>query len=688
MSPRTVHTRRRAAVLLVAAGLAGVGAQTAGGHAAAATGDPFLALPGTTQLRSDVLGGLDRMSSSGPVDPTQTLQIGVSLSRPDASAENAYIADVYNPASPNYRHFVDPAGFATRFGVSAARQQRAISWLQAAGLHTSPVSGSTEYLLADGPAAAVEALLQTPIKNFTYSGTDFYANTAAPTVPADLGVLGISGLQSYVHMFTDQQLGAAARAQGEKPAAPAHVGTGPHTGSTTPQDLWHIYDQPSNNRGAGESMAIFGWGATETNGVDVTANLRAFETTYSLPQIPVQITNFGTGPYDTNGTGEWTLDLPASSGMAPDADGLHLYFGVNGQDPDILAAFTGWNQDAGGPRQGSASFAGCEASPLTGTQPGGPGNPSGTVIIGNPSQDQYEAVLKEAVMLGRTLFNSAGDLGPNGCPLATVVLNGVTPVPVQLNDYPSGSTWVTTVGGTVLYWNGSGDTGATPATRFLEYSWTFTGGGTSYYISSAPWQNGTFATQTQSAPGLTQPCLTNWEPAPTTTPYPPGTLCRGLPDVAAQSGDLTNGYVAGAGTSLSSPLWLGMWTRIQAASSNPGRLGFASPAIYANNADATKYARDFFDVGGTSGTTIPSCSGLVVINNCSKPGWDYLSGWGTPDVKNLMLDLDGGNTDPTPFVPPTVLPEAPLTALLGLGGLSAVLAIAVRRRRRGTPTAA
>jgi subtilase family serine protease len=678
--------RRRGTRLLVAVAAAGLAAVGAAPHAAAAVADPYLGLSGTRQVTTDILGGIDRFPLTGVIDPHASMQIGVSLSRPDPAGENAYLADVYNPSSAHFRDFLDPAGFQSRFGVSSERYAKAVAWLKAGGLAVTQVPGDSEYLLAEGPSSSVEALFATPVDTFRYSGTDFYANTKAPTVPADLGVLGVAGLQSYVHMYTDKQLDAAALAHGGAPARPAAVGPGTNTGITTPQDLWSIYDQPASNRGAGESMAIFGWGATESDGVDVTGNLRTFEATYHLPQIPIKVTEFGTGPHDTNGTGEWELDLPASTGMAPDATQEHLYFGVNGQDPDILAAFNGWNGDANGPRQGSASFAGCEASPLTGSQAGGPGNPAGTVIIGNPNQDAYEAALKQAVMLGRTLFNSAGDLGPNGCPVAIVVLNGVTPVPVQLNDYPSSSGWVTTVGGTVLYWNGDGDTGATPATRALEYSWTFTGGGTSYYISSPPWQNGAFSTDSQSSPGLTGLCLTDWHNPPTT--YAPGTFCRGLPDVAAQSGDVaTNGYVAGAGTSLSSPLWLGMWTRVQAASSKPGRLGFASPAIYANNHDATKWARDFFDIGDPTNTsTVPTCSGIVVINNCSKPGWDYLSGWGTPDVKNLMQDLAGG-TVPVAAGPTVTVPEAPATALLALGGAAIVVGVVLWRRRRGAPRA-
>src|SRR5207253_2245397 len=50
----------------------------------------------------------------------------------------------------------------------------------------------------------------------------------------------------------------------------------------------------------------------------------------------------------------------------------------------------------------------------------------------------------------------------------------------------------------------------------------------------------------------------------------------------------------GAGTSLSSPLWLGFWTRVQAAAKKKG-LGFANYSLY-KIGKSSSYGNDFFDV--------------------------------------------------------------------------------------------
>ena len=69
---------------------------------------------------------------------------------------------------------------------------------------------------------------------------------------------------------------------------------------------------------------------------------------------------------------EWDLDTQASTGMAPNAVALDLYFGKAGTDTDLVAAIHGWTADKRGPLQSSASFSGCEEAP-GGDQAGGTG---------------------------------------------------------------------------------------------------------------------------------------------------------------------------------------------------------------------------------------------------------------------------------------------------------------------------
>jgi hypothetical protein len=110
----------------------------------------------------------------------------------------------------------------------------------------------------------------------------------------------------------------------------------------------------------------------------------------------------------------------------------------------------------------------------------------------------------------------------------------------------------------------------------------------------------------------------------------------------------------GAGTSLSSPLWLGMWTRVQAAAAKKG-LGFANYSIY-KAAQGPNYAKDFFDVTIGDNQPYPAT-----------PGYDNATGWGAPDIANLMQDLTGRLTPVHNVAPP--VPAQPTPQVSGCGTL-------------------
>ena len=612
--------------------------------------EPALADNGTVVLTNNVLQGLSSLTPLGDTNPTNAIGIGLGLQGADPAAVDAYIAGAYDPASPLYGQFLDPADYEAQFGVPTDRFNSAVSWLGASGLQVQTIPGSSEYVLASGTVSQVESLLGIQIKDFTSNGRAFYANVTAPTVPSALQVIGITGLNNVEGPHLSPQVQSVPPAVVSRPAT---LSPSANMGLTTPSDLWSIYNQPANNKGEGQKMAIFGWGTTN----NTAADLQAFEHEYGLPAVPLTISYYGTETAitDSGGEGEWNIDTQASTGMAPNVVGEHLYFGKAGTDADLVAAYHAWAADRTGPLQGSSSFGGCEQAPGTNGLSGSPGSPTGVLIAGNPNQDLYERVLKRIVAEGRTMFASTGDTG-SGCPVVSLVVNGVTLIPTPMMNYPSVSAYATAVGGTVLYFNNA--TPTTPASRALEFSWTHTGGGTSDFIKAGTYQ------QTANPPLLFR-CVSD----PHGNPYPlPPPLCRGVPDVAAQSGDVpSNGYTVtmsqandsqGGGTSLSSPLWLGMWTRIQAASSRSKGNGFAAATIYRVAGDPTKYARDFFDIGGATTDTVVTCNGPNPAFNCSHPGWDYTSGWGVPNITNLMLDADG-KTAPTHLTTPNPAPPQP-----------------------------
>jgi subtilase family serine protease len=610
--PRSV----RALLALAAVGCAAL--LGAGSPAAQASG-------ASTTLSNDVVHNLSLATLTGTVPATQTVTVGVFLSNPNQAAEDAYAKQLYDPSSPNYGNYLDPDTFNMQFGVPAATSQAATSWLQGAGLTVTSVEGSTQYLLASGSAAQVEAAFGTPLNTYTAAGRSFYANTKAPTVPASLGIGYVYGLNNFnrLHIPRAQATGTSTT------TADPTSGSTPKTGLLSIRDLWSLYDAPSTNMGNGQTMAIFGWGVTDP----VIPDLRSFEAEWNLPGVPISVKKYGdTSTPDTSGDGattEWELDTQASTGMAPNVSSETLYFSRHNNDAEALASFVGWVNDKKGPLQGSASFGECENV----------GNAN--AILTDGLEVPGDKVLEQGVIEGRTLFSSTGDTG-SSCPIIALPVvgtgNGVATQLYPGLNWPSASPWAVAVGGTDL----TGD-GNTPEHRLSETAWEFTGGGNSTSEPAGSYQQGVASTN----------CTFDANGNPTVT----GPLCRSTPDVASLSGDVATGNgllinsdngadSQGAGTSLSSPLWLGVWTRIQAAASGKG-LGFANYKLY--KLAQSSGGRDFYDV--TVGDNIPYPA---------KPGYDNTTGWGAPEIAQIMQDLTGRLT-PTHTTKPAAVVTSPST---------------------------
>lgn len=644
---------RTVSALAVGAGIVSFVAASAGVAMASASSTSLT----TTTLASDVLGGLSALTGS-PVDAAMPMQVGVELSDPNASGLQAAYKAMYTPGSATYHQFLTPSQIAAQFGVDPTTAGQVSSWATRDGLKLVLQSADNSYLLLQGTATQVESTFKVSVDNFTDGTTSFYANTNGPTVPS--AVSAVIGMNNLLKSHTFHNAPPATAPHGTAAPVPANAANqdtcvGPEClGLTTPQDLWSAYDQPtditnpSSNFGQGQTMAVFGEG--EVKGV--IGDLRIFEKEFGLPQVPVTIHSVGDDFVDTSGDGEWDIDTQASTGMAPKAAGETLYFGKDLTDSTTLAEFQAWASDPKGPLQANASFGECEEDPTSPVLvPSGYNNSVVDTVLAGPAGVAYtqgaEQALTEANLEGRTLFSSTGDTG-SSCPLVAVDVNGVGNEAFPETSYPASSPHVVAVGGTVLYTTANTDPGTSTqptsnAQRAQETAWTFTGGGNTFYIARPDYQAGISLLSTD--------CVAQ----PDGTPYFPATPCRGIPDVAAQSGDiLTNGYAvtmagttdsAGGGTSLSSPLWVGMWTRIQAAKGGAGN-GFADPALYQVGLNAYQDPTAFFDIG--QGVLSPPTGNGYYTSLPASPadptGWDYVSGLGTPNVTHLGEDILGTST--------------------------------------------
>jgi pseudomonalisin len=590
--------RRRASWVSLAAAAALVVGYAPGGVARAAD----------SHRTADVLTANLLDARLGAADPAHRMDIEVVLADPKFAEERALADAVVDAHSPQYRHFLTPAQYAARFALPEGQRRRALDWLRAGGLTAQEQSSTGDLLHASGTVAQLQRLFNLKLGTYRVGTTEFLANDRAPSVPGDLAVKAVLGLETF-HRF----------GLPTHPTHAVHPAAGAFGGLIDVRSLWRTYDVPADNEGQGSRAGVFMVGNT----APVIGSLRVFETQENLPRVPVSTVFTAPGrPNDfavNEGGIEWMLDSQSSTGMAPRLSELALYTAKSLGDADIIAAFAYWANDPNGPTMMNASFGGCEAMPA-GTQTG---RDDLVLQLGNNIQDASEKSLMQAFTEGRTLFASSGDTGSGCAALAAPVVgggNGVLVQPVPAQNYPAASPWVTAVGGTVLDLGKGG-------TRNDEQAWAFTGGGSALFIPEPAWQ--------RSEPHVNRPCLLTDADG---VPLPPGTICRGVPDIAALSGNTTQAFNiinynkpdVAAGTSLSSPLMMGMWARIAAAAAHP--IGPAAPAIY--KLTPAQRAADLHAITegefGGNGLYLPG------------PGWNYTSGYGSPDVAKLAADLAGG----------------------------------------------
>jgi pseudomonalisin len=498
----------------------------------------------------------------GPEPATTPVSIAVALNIVDRAGLEQSIAN---------GQVLTPAEFTAAYSPSATRASSVASYLSSRGFTDVAVAANRLLVTATGTVGAASAAFNTPIERFAQHGRVVYANAKPAQVPSSLaGIVGaVVGLNSAGVMHT------GAPKTTNPPAECFVTGVG-YPCEYNPQGFWKAYDASALTSGWRTTVAIFAEGAVG----GVVTDLRTEEKANGLPAVKVSIVRTGPATADTLGLDEWDMDTQYSTGIAGNVSRLTIYDASTLNDSDIAAEFNRFAAD-GTSKAASASFGECEFQAFL----------DGSML----ADDQAAA---EAAAQGQTIFASSGDTG-GFCPVGA----GANGVPAGAPDvnYPASSPWVVSAGGTTLITNADGS-------YSREIAWAAGGGGPSLFESQPAWQNGI-------APPSNVVCNELVD-------VPCG---RAVPDVAmdADPNSGANVYVGGkpegvGGTSLSSPLTLGVWARLETKVLN--HLGFAGPLLYRAHGTAAFHDIVLGDTGPYPAT----------------PGSDFATGLGTFDVAKAI----------------------------------------------------
>jgi subtilase family serine protease len=262
---------------------------------------------------------------------------------------------------------------------------------------------------------------------------------------------------------------------------------------------------------------------------------------------------------------------------------------------------------------------------------------------GPASLEHLRYAFEDAAASGVSVLAGSGDFG-SAVVTKTPVSQGGSLLPDPGVWWPASDPLVTGIGGTYLCTDPTNTTVRTvdsvdPPSRCqanpgqAEVGWIDAGGGFSQVFTRPPYQDTLPAGSTSIAPAT-----------------------RGVPDVALQASATTGALVylslppAGSsglscgdapcstgwydigGTSLATPQWAGLVAI--ADQLNGGGLGLLNPSLYALAADPARYTSDFYDVTVGNNQAFSSVPGYPAT-----PGWDPVTGLGTPNAANLIPDL-------------------------------------------------
>jgi subtilase family serine protease len=379
-----------------------------------------------------------------------------------------------------------------------------------------------------------------------------------------------------------------------------------------PYDMGKAYNFPANLDGRGQTIIIVDAYGSPT----LARDLATFDGYFGVPAPPsfTIINAGGTGAVGSGGLLGWavetSLDVEYAHAMAPGAN-IVLAVAATDNNYDLNAAEAQVFPHYPGAIV-SQSFGDWETDSTAGTS----------------FADQHK-IFQAATRLGDTILASAGDAG------ATWTQFTGTKSPA-IASYPASDPLVTSVGGTqgkpypggLLAGGAYGGEATWNEPRFDSA----TGGAPSVLFRSPSWQRGVTGYRTRTVPDVAYDAAVNGGVEVIASPYV---------------------YLVG-GTSVGSPQWAAIFAIVNQARASSDReaIGSANAALYRlgkqqNQGDHAGKSDDrspavFHDIT-TGNNALDSTVGFS-----AKPGYDLTTGWGTPNVANLVQALVGGGSDRNP----------------------------------------
>jgi hypothetical protein len=515
------------------------------------------------------------LEPTGDLPAATPLHLAIGLPVRDPRSLSNFLANLYDPASPDCHHYLTPQEFTARFGPTEDQYQAVIAFLRAHNLNV--VARHSNRLLLDVAGAATDAQKAFNIRLRMYRRPggkgEFFAPNIEPTVPAEIAILDVTGLSNYRPPYP--LIRKAASSPGGADARP-HSGSGSR-GTYMGGDFRAAYVPGVLLDGTGQSI-----GLVEFDGF-YSSDIVSYQTQAGLPAAPVTtvlLDGYDGNPTE-NGNSEVSGDIELTMAMAPGLSQVISYeAGPSGIPNDILNRMTTDNLC----RQLSCSW-------------GWTGGPSAAT----------DEILQEMAAQGQSIFCASGDCGAYNM--------GAMDDPSE-DDTPSDSPYLTSVGGTTLTTSGPGGPWVSE-TVWNDGDGSGSSGGVSGFYSLPAWQEGISMAANGGSITMRNIC----------------DVALIADNILVDYGNGQSGSYSG--TSCAAPLWASFIALVNEQLAGHGQppVGFVNPALYAIG-KGPNYEALFHDITTGNNTNSASPNEFYAV-----PGFDLCTGWGTPAGIGLVNAL-------------------------------------------------
>ena len=371
--------------------------------------------------------GADQIQDLGHINlgANKGFDLTLSLALKKEEELDRDLAEIYNPSSSNFHHFITPEEFKKRYALDEAEVARTVNYLEQHGFHSVVVAPNGFMISAVGANQSVQRTFNADIHQYKDSkGRLFFAPAAQIAIPRDLHVEAVYGLDNSVRLHPHYMSALPNPQPGDKPAVP---GLSPHA-------LRKAYNFPESLRGKDQVLAL-----VEMDGYN-PSDILEYENHYDLPKVPLKNTLLGVSGSAGYQAIEVVLDIEMMAAIAPDAKAINVYEGANSEN-GILQIFT--------------KIASDNTAKAISTSWGTAEEHLSADFIKSESR-----LFKQMAMQGQAIFAAAGDNGANDNGSSLTV------------DDPAAQPYATGVGGTHLDVDQDGNYSG-------EKVWTSGGGGVS-----------------------------------------------------------------------------------------------------------------------------------------------------------------------------------------------------------------